>query len=71
MAKIVELLQWKTFLDVHLKKDPGFFPKYLAKNYSLPYEIVFMDANPKVSTKVSVIDEFGIINRFPPPQYML
>ncbi|MBB5225253.1 glycosyltransferase family 1 protein [Treponema ruminis] len=67
MPKIVELLPWKSFLDVHLKKDPGLFPKYLSQEYQLPYEIVFMDADTESSTKIRDIDNYGLISRINSP----
>ena len=67
MSKIVALLPWKSFQDVHLKKDPGLFPKYISYEYKIPYEIVFMDADPSFSTSKNTIDSFGKIIHVTPP----
>lgn len=51
--KLVLLLPWVTFADVHLKKDTGLFPLYMAKVYGIPAEIVFTDS-PESTTAESI-----------------
>jgi glycosyltransferase involved in cell wall biosynthesis len=41
--RLVLLLPWTNYLDVHLKKDTGLFPVYFSKEYNIPVEIVFFD----------------------------
>jgi glycosyltransferase involved in cell wall biosynthesis len=49
--KMLLLLPWTEYLDVHLKKDTTLFPVYFAKIYKIPVEIVFFDS--PVSTKIT------------------
>ena len=60
--KIVELLPW-TFQEVHLKKDPGLFPKYISKEYDIPYEIAFLNLEPENSYSKENIDSYGILKK--------
>lgn len=65
--KLVELLPWTEFLDVHLKKDPGLFPIYISKYYNIPYEIVYIKSNNN-STKVTDLPNNGKIIGLKPIQ---
>lgn len=52
MKKLLILLPWVEFLDVHLVKDVGLFPEYFEKEYKIPVDFVFLD-NRKTGTKLS------------------
>lgn len=62
--KIIELLPWSDFQDVHLKKDPGLFPIYISREYEIPFEIVSTCTNIKKKTTES-INENGTLIKFP------
>jgi glycosyltransferase involved in cell wall biosynthesis len=49
--KLILLLPWTEYLDVHLKKDTGLFPVYFAKTYNIPVEIVFFES--PLSTQIT------------------
>jgi glycosyltransferase involved in cell wall biosynthesis len=49
--KLILLLPWTEYLDVHLKKDTGLFPVYFAKTYNMPVEIVFFES--PLSTQIT------------------
>lgn len=67
MKNLVLLLPWIEFLDVHLKKDTGLFPEFLAREYGLRYRIVFTDVSPR-NTNVQAISDLGMIERIPASQ---
>lgn len=50
MKKLLVLLPWAEFLDVHLVKDVGLFPEYLSAEYKIAVDFVFLD-NKKTGTK--------------------
>lgn len=52
MKKLLCLLPWTEFCDVHLVKDVGLFPEYFEKEYKIPVDFVFLD-NRKTGTKLS------------------
>lgn len=58
MKKLLCLLPWTEFLDVHLVKDVGLFPLYLKSEYKIPADFVFLD-NKKTGTK---LNEYGGMN---------
>lgn len=41
IRKLIVILPWNKFLDVHLEKDVGLFPYYLSQEYGYKPEIVF------------------------------
>ena len=52
MKKLLCLLPWTEFCDVHLVQDVGLFPEYFEKEYKIPVDFVFLD-NRKTGTKLS------------------
>lgn len=52
MKKLLVLLPWTEFHDVHLVKDVGLFPEYFSIEYKIPVDFVFLD-NEKTGTKKS------------------
>ncbi|MDR2601891.1 MAG: hypothetical protein LBC53_05510 [Spirochaetaceae bacterium] len=65
--KLVLLLPWTSYLDVHLKKDTGLFPVYFAKEYNIKTEIVFFDGGHPLTTKET--SHRGVaIKKLPLPQ---
>lgn len=51
MRKLVLILPGIEFCDVHLTKDVGLFPEYLAREYGMPAEIVFRHNRESVQKK--------------------
>lgn len=52
MKKLLVLLPWTEFHDVHLVKDVGLFPEYFSLEYKIPVDFVFLD-NENIGTKKS------------------
>lgn len=52
MKKLLCLLPWTEFCDVHLVKDVGLFPEYFESEYKIPVDFVFLD-NRKTGTKLN------------------
>lgn len=74
MKKLLVLLPWAEFLDVHLVKDVGLFPEYFSKEYDIPVDFIFLD-NAKTGTKkneyngiklikLNPLDKTGTVPRF-------
>lgn len=60
MNKMIEVLPWTEFLDVHLHKDTGIFVSEFAREYGISCEIVFCD-NPITGTTVSEYDGVKLV----------
>lgn len=60
MKKILVLLPWVEFLDVHLVKDVGLFPLYFKTEYKIPVDFVFLD-NKKTGTKLNEYEGMNLI----------
>ena len=74
MKKLLEILPWTEFLDVHLIKDTTVFAYYFHKQYGVPVEIVFCD-NKKTGTKlndyngIKLIKLLNTYNFVTPPRF--
>lgn len=58
--KLLEILPWTEFLDVHLYKDTGIFVSNFAKLYKIPCDIVFCD-NSTTGTKATEIEGVKLV----------
>lgn len=68
MRKMLCLLPWIEFQDVHLVKDVGLFPEYLGIEYDMPVDFVFLDN--KNGTKLDTYHGMNLKKLMPPKEYI-
>lgn len=68
MRKLLVLLPWIEFQDVHLVKDVGLFPEYFGAEYDMPVDFVFLD-NKRTGTKLDEYHGMKLKKLAPPKEY--